>query len=146
MSGSYNSSAVSSDLDRVRFLVGDTDMDDILCQDGEINFVISNHGGNVFLAAADVAEAIAAKFARKCDKAVGDLQLSLSQKSEAYRDMSDRLRTHGSILCVPTAGGISISEKEAAEDDTDRFGSPFSTDQFSHPGLGGTGSSELGSD
>lgn len=141
MSWTY-SSTLATDLDRVRFLVGDTDTDDKQVQDGEINYIVGLLG-SVYGAAAAICEALAAKYARKCDKSVGDLSLSMSQKSTAYRAMAASLRSQGSVLCTPTAGGISISDKESEESDSDRVTPVFARGQFENAGT--TNNSEFAS-
>jgi hypothetical protein len=141
MSWTYNST-LATDLDRVRFLVGDTDTDDKQLQDGEINYVVGFFG-SVYGAAAAICEALAAKYARKCDKSVGDLSLSMSQKSTAYRAMAASLRSQGSVLCTPTAGGISIASKDSESADTDRMTPVFARGQFENAGT--TNDSEFAS-
>jgi len=79
---SYNS-ALTTDKDRVRFLVGDTNESDKLLQDEEIEYLLTETT-NVLLVASRAAKAIAARFSRQADKAVGDLRISLSQKAQAY--------------------------------------------------------------
>lgn len=87
----------TSDKDAVRFLVGDTDSTEPLVQDEEIEYVLTLRAtvaGDVnYWAAADVAEAIAAKFARQIDKSVGSLQGSFKQKHDHYVELARRLRT-----------------------------------------------------
>jgi len=82
MTWSYDSS-LTTDKDKVRFYIGDTDQTDQLLQDEELSFLLTEMS-NVLLAAAYAAKAIAAKFSRQADKAVGDLRISLSQKAQAY--------------------------------------------------------------
>jgi len=82
MTWSYNS-ALTTDKDKVRFYIGDTDQTNQLLQDEEINFLLTEIT-NVLLAAAYAAKAVAAKFSRQADKAVGDLRISLSQKAQTY--------------------------------------------------------------
>jgi len=86
MTWSYNTS-LATDKDKVRFYIGDTDTNDQLLQDEEINFLLAEMS-NVLLAAAHAAKAIAAKFSRQADKAVGDLRISLSQKARAYMSLA----------------------------------------------------------
>jgi len=89
MTWSYDTSLVI-DKDKVRFYIGDTDTDDQLLQDEEINFLLAE-SSNVLLAASRAAKAIAAKFSRQADKAVGNLRISLSQKAQAYMTLATDL-------------------------------------------------------
>jgi len=72
-----------TDKDKVRFYIGDTDTNDQLLQDEEINFLLTETS-NILLAASHAAKALAAKFSRQADKTVGDLRISLSQKAQTY--------------------------------------------------------------
>lgn len=120
----YSGNPASSPKDQVRFLVGDTDETDQLLQDEEIEWLISDRG-SALAAAVAAAEAIAAKFARQVDKAVGDLRLSLSQKAQGYAARAAELRLRLATGAAPYAGGISASDKEAQELDTDRVPPAF---------------------
>jgi len=86
MTWSYDSS-LATDKDKVRFYIGDTDTNDQLLQDEEISFLLAEVS-NVLLAAAHAAKAIAAKFSRQADKAIGDLRISLSQKARTYMTLA----------------------------------------------------------
>jgi len=86
MTWSYNSS-LTTDKDKVRFYIGDIDQTGQLLQDEEISFLLAEVS-NVLLAAAHAAKAVAAKFSRQADKAVGDLRISLSQKAQAYMSLA----------------------------------------------------------
>ena len=80
MSWTYSRDPSVSDRDKVRFLIGDTDVDDQLISDEEIDWLLTEES-SVTSASVRACETVAAKFARLADKSVGDLRLSLSQKS-----------------------------------------------------------------
>lgn len=122
MSWSYSGDPSTSDLDAVRFWIGDTDQADQLVQDEEIDFLLGRYS-DPLAAAAHAAEALAAKFARLVDKTLGDYSVKLSQKVEHYRQLAKSLddMAKGKLKLVsPYAGGISISDKMAQERDRDR--------------------------
>jgi hypothetical protein len=123
----YTGNPQSRDLDAVRFLIGDTDADDQQLQDAEINYLLSAHG-SVNGAAIAAAEAVMAKYARKVDKAVGDLRISYSQRVEHYAKLVATLKRKVAITAVPFAGGISLSDKLAREQDDDRVPPAFTRD------------------
>lgn len=133
MTWSYASGSPGSvDLDWVRLRIGDTDTSDQLLQDEEIEALVTSEG-NRHMAAVVACETIAAKFARHADKTVGKLSISMSQAAERYLSLADRLRsdvTMDSGSGGPYAGGISRSDKEADETDTDRVSPAFSVGQF----------------
>ncbi len=93
--------ALPTDKDKVRFHIGDTDETDQLLQNEEIEYLL-NETTNVLLAASRAAKAIAAKFARQADKAVGDLRVSLSQKSQAYFTLAADLEKRAEPVPAPT--------------------------------------------
>lgn len=116
MSWSYNT-ALSDTKDQVRLLIGDTTSTDQQLQDEEINFYLSTEA-NVYMAAAACATALATKYVRKADKQVGDLKISWKGTAQSYTDMAKSLRNKGRTHQVPSAGGISVSDSEAAENNT----------------------------
>lgn len=127
MTWSYSGNPSNSDLDQVRFLIGDTDTTDQLVTDEEATWALSE--GSVYNAAAELCDAIAAKFSRKVDKSVGDLRLSYSKLSEQYSKKSKQLRSRGAFGGIAAyAGGISVSDKETAESNTDRVSPSITRD------------------
>lgn len=117
------STALATSLDQVRFHVGDTSnvAATELLADGEITYLLTQET-NIYRAAASAAEAIAGKFARLADTSVGDVSVSNSQKQAQYLKLSATLNAkaarRGSAPAF--AGGISISDRDAREADTDR--------------------------
>lgn len=131
MTWTYYGDPSDNTKDEVRFLVGDTNSDDRLVEDEEINYALANE--SVYNAAATVAKAIAAKFAREADFSVDGLSKSLSQRAEHYRSLSAELSQKAATKAVtPYAGGISISDKNAVDSDADRVSPRFYRDQFDY--------------
>jgi hypothetical protein len=134
MTWTYGGDPSESDQDKVRFLVGDTDTADQQIADEEIAWLLTEEPG-AYHAAAAAARAIAAKYARQVDKAVGDLRLSASQRAAHYQALAATLTRRAQIAgAVPFAGGISASDKQAQDDDIDRVRPAFSRDMQSVPG------------
>jgi hypothetical protein len=135
----YSGDPASSARDAIRFLVGDTDTNDQLLSDEEIAWVNTEATGSptstdsLYEAAVRCCITIAAKLAREADKQIGDLSVKLSQRAGAYRTQADELRTlaqrEGSVP-VPYAGGITISDKDIDEENSDLFRGWFSSGQF----------------
>ncbi len=130
MAWTYSGDPSASGRDAIRFLIGDTDPTDPQLQDAEIDWMLAEHTSS-YLAAAHCCQALAAKYARLADKSVGDLSISFSQRQEAYTKMFNRLErlaaVHGTGAPV-YAGGISESDKEIDETDTDRVQPAFTVD------------------
>lgn len=114
--------------DEVRLLVQDTTETEPLVQDEEIDYFLSNSGGNVRMAALSVARVIHAKFTKRVDKEVGDLRNFWSQRAKNYMDVVSRLEREIALVCAPYAGGISEDDKDNQEDDTDRVPPKFTKD------------------
>jgi len=121
---SYSGDPGSSDKDSVRFYVGDTIKADPQVNDEEIEFLLTEEGGNALRAASRTAGMIAAKYARQVDKSVGGLSLSAGRRQEKYERLAQSLWTRanniGTGLPTPYAGGISQADKNTNEADPDR--------------------------
>lgn len=105
--------AISTDLDRVRLLIGDTDTDDPLLSDDEVTTFIdyrqltTDDGDvtNIPAAAADAANAIAAQFAREFNFAEDGQRFDRAQKYAHYVALADSLRSR--------AGGVGSFDYQA---------------------------------
>ncbi len=130
MAWTYSGDPAANDRDAVRFLVGDTDTTDQQLNDAEIAYLNAQEP-NVYKAASQGAKTIAAKFARKADKEVGDLKIRWSQLQKSYLDLASELEER-SISGVGTAflGGTNVGEKQTLDEDTDRVQPGFKRDQF----------------
>lgn len=138
MTWSYSGDPTSDPKDEVRFLIGDTDSDDQLIEDEEINYLLDKEGGIILEAAARAAGAIAAKFAREADKDIGDYSISASQRAEAYRELEKALSKESkdsrAKSAIPFAGGISRDDKKQTRQDTDRVDPKFRKDLMENEG------------
>jgi hypothetical protein len=139
MTWTYGGDPSANARDAIRFLIGDTDTTDQLLSDEEIAWVNTEASGtptattDLYDAAYRCCLTVAAKLARQADKAIGDLSVKLSQRAVAYRTQADSLKQlsmRSSGVPVPYAGGITISDKEIDEDNTDLNRSWFATGQF----------------
>lgn len=126
MTWSFNP-ALPSALDRVRLKIGDIDADYHEVEDETITAVLTEQAQDVLRAALVLAEALAAKYAKRVDRTVGAMSLSASDRFKHYQDLVARLRaelTAGPAYArrygLPYAGGISVADKEVAAGDSDR--------------------------
>ena len=126
----YSGDPSYSPLDEVRFLVGDTNSSDQLVSDAEIRYALTKK--NPIGAAALIARALASKFGRLVDQTIGDLNLSYSQRKDAFLDLASQLESGLLSLsgAVPYLAGQSISDRETIETDADRVDPWFVRDQF----------------
>jgi hypothetical protein len=131
--------------DRVRLLIGDTDdkaATDVRLEDEEILELLTMATGSqspgisgVRRAAADAADVLAAKFARKHEGSSSGPSPSKS-RAEELRATASRLRSSASSFAVPSAGGISVAAKTTAETNTDRVPQPFKKGMLDNPDTG----------
>ena len=138
MTWSYSGNPASSNRDSVRFLIFDTDTNDQLLSNEEIDYVLTKET-KVHMAAAMCAEALAAKFARDIDRSVIGMSANPSRRPEFYLDLADRLRdqvgqssSHAEVF----AGGLTISGKDSLDADSDAVQPSFSIGQFDRSGTG----------
>lgn len=130
MTWTYNPADTTSSRTIVRFLCGDVDVDDQLVSDEEIALAISLSPSSLNFAAAYICEMLGTKYSRLCDRTVGPLSESFSQKADRFFARARTLRGGASI--VPPSGGggsgggmylfvggISHATNEAVDNDSD---------------------------
>ena len=109
---------ISTDRDRVRLMIGDTDESDPLLYDDEIDVFVSyrtdtdtddNTYVNVPAAAADACGAIAAKYARNFNFAEDGQRFDVSQRVGHYLSLEQKLRARAGGVAVPMGGTLLTS-------------------------------------
>lgn len=134
MTWTYSGNPAGSDRDKVRFLIGDTDTTDQQMSDEEIAWLLTEYP-SVYLAAANAAEQLVARYARTLERRQTDLNPSVHDKLAHYRQLAKRLRsTAATREAMPYAGGISVGDKTNREEDSDRVQPMFARERFSYPG------------
>ncbi len=123
----YTNAPTATNRDGVRFLVGDTDLDDPFLTDGEIDFLLTQYP-SATLAASYAAESIAAILIRDSGTRFKDIELG--RNADSYIALATTLRSRSARSASPYAGGLSISEKEDARDDTDLVQPSFTRQTF----------------
>lgn len=123
---------ITTPKDEVRFHSGDTDASRPLVQDEEIAYVLSKQP-NVTLAAAIICDSIVGKLSQNTDASVGDVSESSSQAAEAFRKKAADLRKEAGKLALPLFGGITHSQKDKLDQDTDLVQPSFRIGQDDHP-------------
>lgn len=134
MSWTYSGDPASSSRDAARFLAGDTLTTDQLAQDAEFDWAILQQP-NVYLAAALVLDALAARYARDVDKRIGSLSVSASQRAAAFRARAAELRADPGALGTAEVfvGGISQTGKQTLDSNTDAVQPSFRIGQDDDP-------------
>lgn len=130
MAWNYSGDPSSSKKDELRFNIGDTDSQDQLMSDGEINYLLTKSNQSIALSCISACDLLAMKFARLADESVGQVRISYSQKYAQYLKMKEAFRSKAAIdECMPYAGGISQSDKETMRDNGDLVQPIFSRHQ-----------------
>jgi len=147
MSWSYSGNPANSDLDLIRFMVGDTNSIDPELQDEEIQFEIDRSTSSGYFSplktSISVLRRVMAKYKQLVDEKVGDVSVKWSQR---YKQIQSTLRDleleHAKTsLGSAYAGGISQADKDVANNSTDRvppaftknFGSGGDVNEFRSP-------------
>lgn len=136
----YSGDPHSSDLDKVRFLIGDTDPEDRMLGDEEILYVLHDRG-NVYSAASIACLSLAARFSREVTKQVGDLRISAEQRAKHYQALHEHYASQAGesggmspyVAAAPYAGGTSKSDRQAEINDPDRVPPAFTEGAMDHP-------------
>lgn len=115
---SYNPE-MSTDRDKVRFLIGDTGPTFTLVN-SEIDFLLTIDSG-IFGAARSAVTGILAKLSGTATtKSIGPFSMSSGEKVQHYNGLMMRLKELEAQGAVPWASGWVRSEKDAREQDLDR--------------------------
>ena len=114
MSWTFGNDPQNSIRDRVRILIGDTNPAEPLLEDEVLDWLIKREV-NEFLAAARAAEALAARFAREADIAVGDLSLKYSELASHYLELAASLREQFASDAAGAIGFPTLARKEPRE-------------------------------
>lgn len=126
----YEGQLSTDQLQRLRWLVGDTDASAPYLYDEEYGPYLT--GGlfaqaDDFLAAAEVAELIANRlFGQATRMSAGGTSIDWGDRGQRFRTLAEGLRDRSSAggSAVPYAGGLTWSDRTARESDTDRV-TPF---------------------
>ena len=136
MTWSYAPGSTSS-MDRIRLRLGDTSSAapaEERLENEEIIDLLQTEGG-YFQALAAAARALAAKLSRRAtEKQVGSLRLVFEKRVDALLTLATLATTEATRAAVPYVGGISVSDRDAVEADTDRVTPAFAVGMLDNPG------------
>ena len=91
MTWSYSGNPADSNRNAVRFLIQDTDTNDQLLSNEEIDYTQTT-AGSVYMAAHDCAYVIAPQYAQPASRtSVGDMSISYSDRASGYYTIADRM-------------------------------------------------------
>lgn len=109
---SYSGNPALRVVDRMRFLLQDTDMKKALLSDAELVFV-NAEWKNPYVAAAEAAAVIGTRYSGYSDKTVGPLRVRYTDLAQRYFDLAKDLRMRGN----KNTGALAILTQVAMEDD-----------------------------
>ena len=121
---SYSEDPASSDMDAVRFKIGDTDSDDELLQNEEIEYTLAEFAtatDPVQRASIACARALEAMFARQSTYRIGQVSQTLSKKSDQFRRLAESLeeelvkRTPAEITGQPVLSSVKQADRDDSE-------------------------------
>lgn len=131
MTFTYSGDPSTSTRNYVRFLIHDTDSTDALFSDEELNYVISEWGGDAYNSARECAEILIARFSRLADsssKSVGDISVSESYSSKVthYKELAESLLRRQMRKSPPKP----FANAQALKSTNDRIVDDFNTDFY----------------
>lgn len=138
MTFTYSGDPSTSTRNYVRFLLNDTDSTDALFSDEELNYVITEWGGDAYDAARECAEILIARFARLADstsKSVGDISVSESYSSKVthYKELSNNLFLRKMRQKPPRPWANADAMKSTDDKTTTNFATDFVVGQMDNP-------------
>jgi hypothetical protein len=125
---------------QVRREIGDTNKSDQQLWDDEINFALQLRPNSLYGAAAESCRFIAAKYSREVDFVQAELKTNYSNRAKAYLSMATLMESRARIAGPGTvyAGGISISDKQLQQQNTDRVSPAFAKGMTDNPRIPGS--------
>ena len=118
----YDVSTLAADLTaQVRLKLGDTDTDLQLLQDEEIDFFLTESGDAVVPATIAAARAVLGKYsARPSSQRAGENSVTWGDLRERLLALIDQLQDQQGALGMPFAGGTSVADVDARDEDEDK--------------------------
>jgi hypothetical protein len=126
--------ATRSDRNRVRENIGDTDTSDQQLADEIIDEKLTDTG-SVNSASIACIKLLMAKYVRLVSQTTGPISVQHSNRLAAYKEMMALLKSDGQFA-AGFCGGISVSDKETREADTDTVQPSFTRGMFDNPAAG----------
>jgi len=88
--------------------------------------------GTLLGSAARAARILYRKFALKADKALGDVKITYQNRAKTWKEIAADFEYEASLNTLPFMGGISVSDKDTREEDTDGVEGFFTRDMFDY--------------
>lgn len=133
---------ITTDRDRVRFLVGDTNVNRPLLDDGEIAYSLTLGDNHLLRSAAHACDAIAAKFIRDKSVSVSGISITRNFSASEYKDLATEYRRRAKSL---SSGSLWILKDPQDKSDfrADASLVPPAFSREMHDNKAGTGSDDF---
>jgi len=136
MSWSFNES-LTTDRDKVRLRIGDTDTNDQILSNETIDALLTEHGSDVMLATISCVRAIIAKYARNMTRGAVGMTADMSVFVAHYQELlSDLIKQNRGNSGVRYKSAFSESRKETIESDDDYIRPFAAVGRDDYPGSG----------
>lgn len=136
MAWSYSGDPSRSDKDAVRFRLGDTDVNHQQVSDGEITYTLAEKSDSIPSTVLALAIALRNKYAPYVNEKTDRVSIEYGQMFEHFKALVKEIKRDSALTAMPFAGGISVGDKAARVDDTDRVKPKFTKDLHEHSDLG----------
>ena len=127
MTWTYGGDPSGNEIDEVRLLIGDTDTNNQMFSNEELQYYIDTYGSGVPAAIAAIKGAIA-KYSRYTDEKTGEIEVKWSQQIKNWTTLLEELTgvSSSSSVPMPFGGGISKVDVSNRNEDSDRVPDVFS--------------------
>lgn len=103
---------LDTDLDKVRFLIGDTDTTSQQLSNEEITFLLADRENNVDQTAIYALDGIIAKYSRKVNVTVGDVQVQYASMMSQFESVRKRLMARSAKTGIYVGGMVDSNGEE----------------------------------
>lgn len=100
MSWSYSGKPANSQLDEMRFILGDTNMSEPVMQDEELEYLITEYGANRNLLLYQSFMRMAALFARDIKRSLGPQSEDPTERLKFFKDQANQYKAKLSIAGI----------------------------------------------
>lgn len=138
MAWTYDPSKLTtSTLYQVRAEIQDTNVNNQMLLDEEINYALSVER-NMWAAAARCSEMIGRRFLMRADVKLGrSMQVLYAKSAKQFFDQARMLRCKANGSVAPYVGGMKVSDKETIETDSSLIAPQFTKQMMQNPWVGG---------
>ena len=120
--------------DDVRFLVGDTEATLEMYSDEEIAAALASFDDDAEKTALFLYEGLIARFSLRANQTTGQVSINYDNLMRSLKSRYDKLYARVNGAGTVYVGGISVSDKQAKEADTDGVKPVFKVGQFDNEG------------